>query len=104
MTAPPAINADCDEDGDLDIAAITIFPDHDSKHPEAFVYLEDVENTFTLVHFEQTETMELIGIGAGDIDEDGDVDILLGGKYSGRNRKLPPAQRRTHLLLENTLK
>ena len=74
-----AFPADFDQDGDLDIAAISFFPDFENQPERSFVYLENqgdgqlLERTFPEVTLGRWITMD-----AGDIDLDGDLDILLG--------------------------
>ncbi|MDJ1493238.1 VCBS repeat-containing protein [Cytophagaceae bacterium DM2B3-1] len=74
-----AVPVDFDQDGDLDIATIAYFPDYE-KHPEeSFVYLENKGSfqfepfTFPEFDFGRWQVMD-----TGDIDKDGDIDILLG--------------------------
>lgn len=79
---PGAVSAragDFDADGDLDIAAISYFPDYQHAPEEGFVYLE---NTGGLVF--QGHTMfdaqrgRWLTMDAGDLDGDSDLDILIG--------------------------
>lgn len=70
--------ADYDKDGDIDIAAISFFPDF-KHHPEnGFFYFENTGNGFV------TQTTPLAAAGrwlvmeVADIDRDKDIDILLG--------------------------
>ena len=74
--------ADFDNDGDLDIAAISFFPDFSVERRESFVFLQNEGE----LEFSAHTTPELVNgrwmtIGAGDIDGDADVDIVLGGSY-----------------------
>jgi hypothetical protein len=70
--------ADFDEDGDLDIAAISFFPDF-QNHPErGFIYFENTPDGYipqitALGRVGRWLTMEVT-----DIDKDGDTDLLLG--------------------------
>lgn len=70
---------DFDLDGDLDIAAISFFPDFAQKPAEGFALLEnDGQNRFTATTFTGAERGRWIVMDTGDPDGDGDTDILLG--------------------------
>ncbi|MFL2545811.1 MAG: FG-GAP repeat domain-containing protein [Candidatus Rariloculaceae bacterium] len=74
--------ADFDDDGDLDIATTSFYPDFSSQSRESFTYLENTGDlTFTpytngQVMFGRWMTMDI-----GDVDGDDDVDVVLGGGY-----------------------
>ncbi|MBV6642352.1 MAG: VCBS repeat-containing protein [Cyclobacteriaceae bacterium] len=74
-----AMARDYDLDGDLDIAAISFFPDY-ARHPEeSFVYLEN-KGLFEYddYSFENASQGRWIVMDAADMDADGDIDIALG--------------------------
>ncbi len=73
------ITLDFDGDGDLDIAAISYFPDY-QKHPEeSFIYFENQGGLqWKPFSFPQSYSGRWITMDAADIDADGAVDILLG--------------------------
>ena len=107
-----AIARDFDGDGDIDIAAISFFPDYASGAPLSFVYLENLGNMrFKAWTFAEADRGRWLTMEAGDIDGDGDVDLILGsfaqldtqGDKSGSARwhkKDAP----TLVILENTSK
>lgn len=69
---------DFDDDGDLDIAAISFFPDFD-QHPEnGFVYLENVDGDFIASATPLAASGRWITMEVADLDGDSDADILLG--------------------------
>lgn len=74
-----AIAADFDHDGDLDIATIAFFPDF-INHPSAgFTYLEQTKTNQFLPHeLPIYETGRWLTMDIGDIDHDGNLDIMLG--------------------------
>jgi len=74
-----AIPADYDEDGDLDLAAISFFPDFPSKPQQAFLLLDNEGNgQFRASTFPEVEAGRWIVLDAGDLDLDGDLDLVLG--------------------------
>jgi hypothetical protein len=73
---------DFDNDGDLDIAAISFYPNFEIEGRESFVYLQNDGE----LEFSAHTTAELVNgrwmtIGVGDLDGDADIDIVLGGAY-----------------------
>jgi hypothetical protein len=70
--------SDFDKDGDLDIGAISFFPDF-KKHPEqGFIYFENTPQGFKPQITTLADKGRWITMEAFDYDGDGDTDILLG--------------------------
>lgn len=78
-----ATAADYDQDGDQDIAAISFFPDYEKSPQESFVYLENQGPTqdgwaFEASTFEGSGRGRWLSMDRGDMDRDGDEDLVLG--------------------------
>jgi hypothetical protein len=70
---------DYDQDGDLDIAAISFFPDYLKSPEKSFVYLSNEgEFSFQVYSFPEATRGRWIVMDAGDLEGDGDIDIALG--------------------------
>jgi hypothetical protein len=102
---------DFDGDGDLDIAAISYFPDYGRSPEESFVYFENTGNlVFQPASIPQHAAGRWITMDAGDFDGDGDEDIVLGSLVLGPTSiPIPPTiaekwrlNAPAILLLENT--
>ncbi len=69
---------DFDQDGDLDIASISYFPDY-TYPEESFIYFENQgDYDFIPMTFENSARGKWLVMDTGDVDLDGDVDIVLG--------------------------
>lgn len=77
-----AMARDFDGDGDLDIAAISFFPDYEVTPQESFLYFENLGASnglsFKTRTLRQAVTGRWLSMDAGDLDGDGDLDIVLG--------------------------
>ena len=77
-----AIPHDFDLDGDVDIAAIAFYPDWNATLPETFVYLENRGNLDFRPHaLDNAPWGRWMTMDRGDVDADGDQDLLLGAAH-----------------------
>ena len=80
--ASQVLARDFDQDGDLDLAAISFFPDYARTPSESFLYFENQGNLqFKTRTFPQAEDGRWLVMDAADVDRDGDEDLLLGSFY-----------------------
>ena len=79
--ATRVLSRDFDKDGDLDFCLLATFPNYNKEPLLPFVYLqnEDSENyLFTSKVLDRPEEGRWLLVDAGDVDQDGDEDIILG--------------------------
>jgi hypothetical protein len=70
---------DFDNDGDLDIATISYFPDVKNQPQESLVYLENKGGfNFYPTSIKGFNRGNWVTMDAGDVDGDGDEDIVIG--------------------------
>ena len=75
---------DFDRDGDPDVVIVTEDPVGGVRYNE--YYLNDGQGNFSDVHTRLPPTIESNAVAAGDIDNDGDLDLMVGDR--GRERAL----------------
>jgi FG-GAP-like repeat len=74
-----AIPLDFDHDGDMDIVSIAFYPDYKNRLAESFIYWENKgDNTYNRFSFPEAKDGRWMTMDAGDMDGDGDTDIILG--------------------------
>jgi hypothetical protein len=78
--ATKALAGDYDGDGDMDIAAISAYPDWRADQPIVFVlFTNDGGGQFTPSTIPSEFFGQPITMDAGDLDGDGDLDLVVGG-------------------------
>lgn len=74
-----AMAADFNEDGHMDIAAISFFPDLVNTPEEAFIFWKgEGRGNFQPMSFQEAKSGNWLTMDCADVDADGDKDILLG--------------------------
>lgn len=73
-----AIPADFDLDGDIDIAAISFFPDYEADSTQDFILFEKSQDHFTSKSLDLHQQGRWLIMDSGDPDQDGDEDLILG--------------------------
>ncbi len=74
-----AVARDFDGDGDMDLAAVSFFPDYVKSPKESFVYLENLGGLkFATSTYRECIAGRWVVMDAADIDGDGDEDLVLG--------------------------
>ena len=73
-----AMAEDFDQDGDLDIAAFSFFPDFESGPEKSFLYFENKNGDFEAHSTPLSGSGRWLVMESADFDGDGDADIVLG--------------------------
>lgn len=91
--AGKAIANDYDGDGDMDIASISFFPDRAATPEEGFVFWENNGDLdFAPYSFKEVTYGNWITMDAGDIEGDGDIDLVIGSADFGMGDAIAPAK------------
>src|SRR5436309_13305953 len=79
-----AVSGEFDGDEDLDLAASAYYPDFEQEQPESVVYLENRGGMkFEAWTCAECNSGRWLVMDAGDLDGDGDEDLVLGSFVRG---------------------
>ncbi len=96
---------DFDGDGDLDIFALSFFPDPNQKPAQDLIFFrQNSENQFTPFVLEKGYDSHWLTISKGDLDLDGDQDVVVGAFEFDDLYKRPSKNWRPFLILKNKTK
>ncbi len=104
--AAKAMAADFDLDGDMDIAAISFFPDEKQKPYEGFLLFDNQgDMNFKISTFKEANQGKWMVMDVADMDADGDSDIVLGSFYKKNlSGELEKVKSKSVIILENKRK
>ena len=101
-----ALARDYDDDGDMDIAAISFFADYAKNEDEGFLFLKNEgNNSFKPFSLPQSRAGRWLTMDAGDLDGDGKIDLVLGNFSYGpvmMQPKVDWVKGASFLVLKNT--
>ena len=90
-----ALARDFDADGDLDIVSLSFFADYKNDPESALIYLrQDAPMKFSRLKLPGAQKGRWITMDAGDIDQDGDEDVVIAALNFGPGTKYIPTKTR----------
>jgi hypothetical protein len=96
---------DFDQDGDLDLITISFFPDRKQTPKQDLIYFRQAgKGVFQPFVLANSPDFHWLTLTQGDVDLDGDQDVLIGTFAFNQLYKAPTEQWRPFVVLRNTLK
>jgi hypothetical protein len=96
---------DFDQDGDVDLITIAFFPDRNQTPRQDLVYFRQGETgRFDPFILENAPEFNWLTITKGDLDSDGDQDVVIGTFAFDELYKAPTSNWRPFIILRNSLK
>jgi len=96
---------DFDEDGKTDLIVIAFFPDHSQAPKQNLIYFKQISTRqFEPFVLGSSPDLHFLTIAKGDLDLDGDVDLVVGTFAFDQLYNAPTQQWTPFIVLRNTLK
>ena len=95
---------DFDQDGDQDLVVISFFPDQAQKPRQDLIYFQNTSSGYKPFALAQNHDFHWLTLAKGDLDLDGDLDLVVGGFEFNQLYQAPKENWKPILILKNLVK